>query len=144
MLKYMISACLAGINCKYDGGNNLKENILNLVKKGEAILICPEQMGGLPTPRPPAEIIGNKVININNEDVTEYFLKGADEALKIAKIYGIKTAILKERSPSCGVHQIYDGTHAGKTTTGSGITARLFKENGIKIISEEENQKSPI
>lgn len=138
MAKYIISACLAGIDCKYDGGNNYRESIAELVKNENVILICPEQMGGLATPRIPAEIKGEQVINKEGEDVTEEFLKGAESALKIAEMSGAEIAILKERSPSCGVHKIYDGSHTGKVIKGSGITAKLLKELGIKIISEEE------
>ncbi|MCF7918959.1 MAG: DUF523 domain-containing protein [Candidatus Cloacimonetes bacterium] len=138
MPKYLISACLAGLNCKYDGGNNLHLKIMKLVNSGEAILICPEQLGGLPTPRPPAEIIENKVININGEDVTVQFQKGAQEALLAAQNLGITYAILKERSPSCGVHYIYDGTHSGKIIPGQGITTSLLQKHNIKILSEKD------
>jgi len=138
MEKILISACLAGVNCKYDGGNNLHPEILKLVKSGAAILICPEQMGGLPTPRLASEIIGENVFNTAGEDVTAQFTKGAEEALRLAKLYNITQAILKERSPSCGVNFIYDGTFSSNKITGSGYTTRLLKANGIKVISEEE------
>jgi len=141
MDKILISACLAGVNCKYDDGNNLHPEILKLVESGAAILICPEQMGGLPTPRLASEIIGENVFNTAGEDVTAQFTKGAQETLRIAKLYGITKAILKERSPSCGVHYIYDGTFSSKKIKGSGFTCRLLKANGIKILSEEEYLK---
>jgi len=138
MIKYIISACLAGVNCKYDGGNNLKDEIAELIRNGEAVLICPEQMGGMPTPRPAAEINGDKVINICGEDVTHNFEKGAQEALRIAKLYNATHAVLKERSPSCGVNFIYDGSHQGKKISGKGFTTRLLEKHGINIVSEEE------
>ncbi|MCF7911280.1 MAG: DUF523 domain-containing protein [Candidatus Cloacimonetes bacterium] len=138
MEKILISACLAGMNCKYDGGNNLHPEIIKLVESGAAILICPEQMGGLPTPRLPAEIIGDSVFNNIGEDVTAQFAKGATETLRLAKLYGITKAILKERSPSCGVHYIYDGTFSGTKIKGSGLTCLLLQAHGIKISSEEE------
>jgi uncharacterized protein YbbK (DUF523 family) len=138
MDKILISACLAGMNCKYDGENNLHPEILKLVESGRAVLICPEQMGGLPTPRLPSEIIGKNVFNTAGEDVTAQFTKGAQEALRLAKLYNITQAILKESSPSCGVHNIYDGTFSGNKIKDSGFTTRLLQAKGIKISSEEE------
>lgn len=135
---YLVSACLAGVNCKYNGKNNLVEEIKKLAKEGKAVLVCPEQLGGLPTPRLPSEIKNGRVINVKGEDVTEEFYKGAYETLKIAKLYGIKTAILKSKSPSCGKHKVYDGTFSGRLINGEGITAKLLKENGIDVISEDE------
>ena len=133
----LISACLVGINCKYNGGNNFKEKALELVKKGEAIPICPEQLGGLPTPRVAAEIkIINgkrKVINNKGEDVTENFERGAKEVLKLAKSLNIKKAVLKSRSPSCGKGKIYDGNFNGELVDGNGILAQMLIDNGIEI-----------
>ncbi|QZY56332.1 DUF523 domain-containing protein [Crassaminicella profunda] len=143
----LISACLAGVDCKYDGENNLREEILSLVKEKKAILVCPEQLGGLSTPRVPCEIVGGdgqavlnkcaKVMNKNGEDKTSCFLKGAQQALRIAKLYGVKSAILKGKSPSCGKGMIYDGSFSGKKKNGDGVTAALFKKEGIKIVDEE-------
>lgn len=138
MEKYLVSACLCGVNCKYNGKNNLNEKCLKLAKEGKAILICPEQLGGLTTPRKPSEINKDKVINEIGEDVTLNFEKGAKEVLKIAKIYNINKAILKEGSPSCGVNKIYDGTFSGNKINGMGICASLLKENNIKVISSED------
>ena len=142
---YLISSCLCGINCKYSGGNNLNEKCLDILKEGKGILICPEQLGGLSTPRLPAEIIGkaenilrgmDKIITKNNIDVTNEFLKGAKETLKIAKLYNINKAILKDGSPSCGVNYIYDGSFTGKKIKGNGLTTEILMENGIKVISD--------
>ena len=134
----LISACLAGKNCKYDGGNNSNIKVLDLMKREECILVCPETLGGLKIPRLPAEIVGDKVIRKDGADVTKEFEKGAKETLRIAKENICDMVILKSRSPSCGCGKIYDGTFSGKLVGGDGITARLLKENGIKVITEED------
>ena len=145
---YLISACLCGVNCKYNGLNNLNDKCLELLRKGEALLVCPEQLGGLNTPRIPSETLGNakdiielnkgKVINKEGKDVTKEFLKGAKEALKIAKEANIKKAILKESSPSCGSNFVYDGSFTGNKIKGKGITTYLLEKEGIEIISEKD------
>lgn len=145
---YLISACLCGINCKYNGLNNYNEICDKLLASGKAILVCPEQLGGLPTPRIPSEIIGesSNILNNNNgsvidktgNDVTPQFIKGAKETLQIAKKLNIKKAILKDGSPSCGVNYIYDGNFNGTKIKGMGLTAQLLKESSIDIISELE------
>ena len=136
---YLVSACLVGINCKYNGNNNYNENALKLVQCGNAIPVCPEQLGGLPTPRIPAEIKiidgKRKVINKEGKDVTEYFEKGANEVLKLCKQLNIKKVFLQPRSPSCGVGNIYDGSFTGILVDGNGITAQLLKDNGIEVES---------
>lgn len=147
----IVSACLGGVNCKYNGGNNHNPEILELVKRGEAILICPEQLGGCPTPRSAAEVYGGtgkdvllgkaKVINKDGKDVTDEFIKGAKEALKIAQGYGAKTAILKSGSPSCGKGRICDGSFSGKKIEGNGVTAEIFLENGIEVSTETYDVK---
>ncbi|MBR3280233.1 MAG: DUF523 domain-containing protein [Clostridia bacterium] len=138
---YLVSACLAGINCKYNGKNNYNEKVFNLVKEGKAIPVCPEQLGGLMTPRIPSEIkiIDGKrrVINKEGQDVTEQFEKGAQEVLRICKEFNIDKVILQPRSPSCGVGKIYDGNFNGTLIDGNGITADLLIENGIKILKED-------
>lgn len=138
----LISACLIGINCKYNGENNFNKKALELVKSGQAIPVCPEQMGGLPTPRNPAEMrmINNKkcVVNSKNEDVTKEFLKGADEVLKLVKELNIKKAVLQSRSPSCGVDKIYSGKFDGKLIDGNGILAQMLIDNGIEAVDIEE------
>ncbi|HCW53436.1 MAG TPA: DUF523 domain-containing protein [Clostridium sp.] len=148
---YLISACLCGINCKYSGGNNLNETCLKLLREGRAILICPEQLGGLSTPRNPAELKSSaediingkgKVIDNKGNDVTDKFLKGAYEALNIAQEIGITKAILKEGSPSCGCNLVYDGTFSGNKISGKGLTAYLFEQEGITVFSDEDTQTS--
>ena len=134
--KILVSACLLGINCKYSGSNNLNEKVLEYLKDKEVIPICPEILGGLSTPRPSSEIINDKVINNKNEDVTKEYKKGAEESLKLAKLFNVKKALLKAKSPSCGCGKIYDGTFKGILVDGDGITTRLFKDNGIEVITE--------
>ncbi|MDI3534569.1 MAG: hypothetical protein PWQ82_934 [Thermosediminibacterales bacterium] len=146
----LVSACLTGLCCKYNGGSNYNEKVYKLVEMRKAIPFCPEQLGGLPTPRPPSEIINGdgkdiflgkaKVINSSGEDVTQKFIKGAEESLKLAKTMRVKKAILKSRSPSCGCGMIYDGTFSGRKKKGNGVTAELFMQNGIEVITEEEYQ----
>ena len=139
--KIMVSACLLGDNCKYNGGNNLKGNLINDLKEYTVIKICPEVFGGLSIPRIPAEIINDKVINKENIDVTDNYNLGANIALDIAKKHNIKVAILKQRSPSCGVGKIYDGTFSNTIIDGFGITAKLFKDNDIKLYTEDNYQE---
>lgn len=138
----LISACLAGMNCKYSGGNNLNEKVVELLKKGDAILVCPEQLGGLPTPRVGAEIkvIDGKryVFTKDGRDVTEEYERGAKEVLDLAKRINATKAILKSRSPSCGVNIIYDGTFTKTIIEGDGVTTKLLRENGIEVISSDD------
>lgn len=134
----LVSACLIGINCKYSGDNNENDKVKKYLKDKEFTLVCPEQLGGLSTPRPPAEIVGKRVMTNQNEDVTENFIRGAKETLKIARLYVCSEAILKEGSPSCGCNLIYDGTFSGNKISGEGITADLLKKEGIKVRSEKE------
>jgi len=135
---YIVSACLIGVNCKYDNGNNENESVINFLKDKKFIPVCPEQLGGLTTPRDPAEITGDKIIDIKGIDVTYNFKKGAEETLKIARACNCKIAILKEQSPSCGVKKIYDGSFSGRIISGEGVTSRILKENGIEVMSEYE------
>ena len=122
-MNILVSACLLGVNCKYSGKNNRNENVLRLAEKHTLIPVCPEQLGGLPTPRYPSEICGGRVINNIGEDVTAYYEKGAGEALNIAKLFGCERAVLKARSPECGSKEIYDGTFTKTVIQGKGITA---------------------
>jgi len=136
----LVSACLMGIDCKYNGGNNKIEILNELLKDETLIPVCPEQLGGLKTPRNPSEIImidGNQhVVDKKGNDVTLQFIKGAEETLKIAKIYSIKKAILKSRSPSCGSKKVYDGTFSGNLVEGEGVTAAFLRSNNIKVFNE--------
>jgi uncharacterized protein YbbK (DUF523 family) len=144
----LCSACLLGVNCRYNGISKPNEKIIALSKKEILIPICPEQLGGQATPRLDAEITGGdgsavldkkaKVIESNGNDVSSNFINGAEEVLKIAKLFNIKEAILKQRSPSCGSGKIYDGTFSRKVIEGDGVTTALLKKNGIKVISEED------
>lgn len=134
----LISACLAGKNCKYNGGNNARKEILEFMEKEECILVCPEQLGGLPTPRPCSEIQGGQVMNTEGIDVTKEYVLGAKKALEIAKEHHCTTAILKAKSPSCGCGHIYDGTFSHTVIDGDGIFVRLAKENGITCINDED------
>ena len=138
MERILISACLVGDNVKYDGGNNKNPLIEKLLEKYELVPFCPEVEGGLPTPRHPSEQRGEQVVNDIDEDVTDEFNRGADLALNICLYLKITKAILKERSPSCGVHSIYDGTFSHKVIPGSGVTAALLKRKGITVYSEDE------
>lgn len=132
----LVSACLLGIDCKYSGGNNYSEKLMELIKYKKAIPICPEQLGGLTTPRPPSEIQDGeggevlagkaKVVTASGKDVTDAFIKGAEESLKIAKLYGATTAILKSLSPSCGCGTIYDGSFSNTKKLGNGVTTALL------------------
>jgi uncharacterized protein YbbK (DUF523 family) len=134
----IVSACLADVHCRYDGGGKPCEAVIRLVAEGKAIPVCPEQLGGLPTPRLPAEQIGDKVIRKDGMDVTAEFKRGAQEALKIAKLVGAKTAILKARSPSCGSGKVYDGSFSGRLVDGNGVFAYMYKEEGLEVKTEEE------
>jgi len=136
--KILVSACLLGINCKYDGTSNKNEKILKLAKDYILIPACPEILGGLPIPREPAERKGKKVITKSGKDVTKHFEKGAREVLKICEILKIKKAILKQKSPSCGCGKIYDGTFSGRLIKGDGVTTKLLKKNKIKVFTEED------
>ncbi len=135
-MNILISACLLGVNCRYDGGGKLIDQIDQLKERYNLIPVCPEVYGGLQTPREPAEIIDEKVINRKGEDVSQNFTRGANETLHLAELYNCKYAILKERSPSCGFGEIYDGTFSGRLVKGNGYTAELLSKNGIKIIGE--------
>lgn len=142
---YIISACLMGENCKYNGGNNKCQWVVDFAEKHSHVLVCPETEGGLKSPRSPSEIAGDKVINREGEDVTQFFLKGAVKSYERAKEAAaekgepIEGAILKAKSPSCGCGRIYDGTFSKTLTDGNGIFARLLIENNIKVITEKEN-----
>ncbi len=138
MEKILISACLVGDKVKYDGHSNYNEKVKLLLEKYELVPFCPEVEGGLTTPRKPSERVKDRVKMEGGRDVTKNFQNGAELALNICLYLGIKIAILKENSPSCGVNKIYDGSFSHKLIDGQGVTAELLKRKGIKVISENE------
>ena len=136
-MNILISACLLEADCRYSGVRGSYPELKALAEKYHLIPVCPEQMGGLPTPRTPSEIVGDKVLAKDGRDVTAQFEKGAEEALRMAQLFHCKYAILKANSPSCGYGTIYDGTHSGVLTRGNGKTAELLSRNGIIILNEK-------
>ncbi len=137
-MKILVSACLLGLSCRYDGASRPCEAVLALGEKHTLIPFCPECYGGLATPRVPAEIAGNRVINKEGLDVTAQYEKGAAEALLLYRQMGCSCALLKEKSPSCGCGQVYDGTFRGTLTKGNGITAALLLRHGIPVYGESQ------
>lgn len=140
----IVSKCFTGECCRYDGRSNYDPEIAALVERGEATAVCPEQLGGLPTPRTPAELTGSgelvlcglaSAVARDGRDVTEHFISGAEEALRTAVSHGCTRAILKAKSPSCGVGLIYDGSFSSSLVPGDGVTAALFKRAGIEVES---------
>ena len=140
-MKILISACLLGIPCRYDGKAKPQPWAEALAARHDLVPVCPEQLGGLPTPRNPSERRGDRVVMNDGRDVTAEYRRGAEETLRLARLYGCTAAVLKERSPSCGCGRIYDGTFTGTLTDGDGVTAALLKENGIKVYGESELEK---
>lgn len=139
--KLLISACLTGENCKYNGGNNYIAAVVCLKDRYELISVCPEQDGGLPTPRESSERLGDKVVSRSGNDVTAQFTHGAQHALDTALKNGCTRALLKERSPSCGCGAIYDGSFTGTVIAGDGVTAALLKAHGITVYGESDINK---
>lgn len=137
-MKIAVSACLLGQNCKYNGGNNRHEWVLRLVEGHEVLPICPEAAGGLPCPRPPAEIVGERVLNNRGEDVTAAFHLGAATTLQAVRDFGAELVILKSRSPSCGTRTVYDGTFSGALVPGQGVAAAMLTAAGFRVINEDE------
>jgi uncharacterized protein YbbK (DUF523 family) len=138
----LVSACLLGLPCRYDGTGKADERLFALAKTHLLIPVCPEQLGGLPTPRPSAERYGARVITRDERDVTTAFTKGADQVLFLAQLYGCQIAILKANSPSCGSGQVYDGTFSGRLVPGDGLTAALLKQHGLTLLSEQDDLMS--
>ena len=135
----LVSACLLGVPCRYDAKGKADERLLALAKAHPLIPVCPEQLGGLSTPRPPAERNGERVLTQNGEDVTDAFRRGAEQTLSLARLLGCKTAILKANSPSCGSGSIYDGSFQKRLIPGEGMTATLLRQNGITVLSEQDD-----
>ena len=136
MENLLISACLLGVSCRYDGKSKPVPEVTELMGKYNLIPVCAEIMGGLSTPRPPAEIVGDKVLTESGKDVTAEYIKGAEEVLRLGKIFGCKKALLKERSPSCGTGIIHNGKFDGGVVSGFGKTAGLLIKNGIEVFGE--------
>ena len=138
-MKILVSACLLGIACKYSGGDNACPALLDAVRESghTFVPVCPEVYGGLPTPRPPAERLGSRVVTESGTDVTAEYRRGAEAALQLAELYGCKAAVLKANSPSCGRGVIYDGTFQHRKIPGSGVTAELLEAHGICIYNED-------
>lgn len=134
--RILVSACLLGVNCRYSGDGKRIAEIDRLMERAELIPLCPEILGGLPTPRPPAERIGERVMNREGADVTAAFARGAQESLRLAELFGARFALLKERSPSCGMGKIYDGSFRGRIVDGNGVTAQLLAAHGISVYGE--------
>ena len=134
----LVSACLLGVACRYDGASKgLPDSVLReLMARHVLVPACPEQLGGLPTPRLPSERIGAQVVMKDGTEVTAAYRRGAEEALRLARLFGCRRAVLKERSPSCGSGTIYDGSFSGRLAGGDGVTAALLRENGIAVCGE--------
>ena len=136
--RILVSACLLGVYCRYNGERKQMDGIERLMERAELIPVCPEILGGLPTPRPAAERVGNRVMNREGADVTEAYRRGAEETLRLAELFGAKMALLKERSPSCGMGKIHDGSFLGRIVDGSGVTAELLASYGVTVLGESE------
>ncbi|MCX7856016.1 MAG: DUF523 domain-containing protein [Anaerolineae bacterium] len=143
----LVSACLLGLPTAYDGRGHPVAELIRLAAMGRVIPVCPEVAGGLPVPRPPAEIVGGsggdvldgraRVLTASGEDVTEAYIRGAEVALALVRRYGIRLAVMKARSPSCGPSGIYNGSHSGRLVPGEGVAVALLRREGVRVISEE-------
>ncbi len=139
MKRILVSRCFTGECCRYDGKHNLVPEIRELADRGIAVPVCPEQLGGLPTPRTPSEIRSDRVIMRDGTDVTDNFRRGAERALAICLGQGCVCAVTKAKSPSCGCGRVYDGTFTGTLVSGDGIFVRLLKEAGIPVCTEKDD-----
>lgn len=137
-MKWLVSGCLLGIACRHDGESSPSPHVMALIGRHDLYPICPEQLGGLPTPRPPCEIAGGRVFSHDGEERTEAFLRGAGEAMRLYRLLGCEGAILKARSPSCGPGQVYDGTFSGVLTCGHGFFAGMLSGESIPMLTEED------
>ena len=135
-MRILISACLLGARCRYDGASKPQPWIAALAERHTLVPVCPEQLGGLSTPRPPSERRGDRVVTRTGGDVTAQYRRGAEETLRLCRLLGCEAALLKERSPSCGSGEIYDGTFTGTLTEGDGVTAELLRAQGIPVYGE--------
>ncbi len=135
--KLLVSACLFGVGCRYDGLSKPNPEVISLSDEYELVPFCPEIYGGLPTPRTPSEIVGDRVVMKDGTDVTAQYHKGATEALRLCNFLGINKACLKAKSPSCGIGLVYDGSFSGRLVEGDGITAKVLKEASILVFTED-------
>lgn len=140
-MKILVSACLLGRNCKYSGGNNRRESVIRYLQDKEYIPVCPEVEAGMPVPRPPVEIRDGRVISIEGKDLDAVYRRGVAKVMEILQKEEIGLAILKAKSPTCGVHEIYDGTFTGKKIPGQGLLAQALQEAGIPILDENDLEK---
>ncbi|UZP66445.1 DUF523 domain-containing protein [Desulfovibrio mangrovi] len=140
MPEYVVSACLAGCHCRYDGEATPDERVLQLIREGKALPLCPEQLGGLPTPRPPFELLDGRAVDCNGNDITPAMLRGVEEAMHLVQLAGCTKAVLKSRSPSCGFGTIYDGTFSGTRITGNGLFADRLHKAGLIVHTEDHWQ----
>ena len=136
--RILVSACLLGVACRYDGKGQAIPRLNELLAACEAIPVCPEQLGGLPTPRTPSERVGARVLSKNGADVTDAFHRGADAACHLARLYGARLALMKARSPSCGAGTIYDGSFSGRVAPGDGVTGEALKAMGLDVYTEDD------
>ena len=140
-MRLLISACLLGCRCRYDGASKPQPWIAALAERHELVPVCPEQMGGLATPRLPAERQGDRVVTKEGADVTAQYRRGAEEALRLCRLFHCQAALLKERSPSCGCGSVYDGTFTGALTAGDGVTAELLRAEGVPVYGESRAEE---
>ena len=139
----LVSACLVGEPCRYDGRSKPCETVQKLAERYLLVPVCPECLGGLPIPREPSEIVGDRVLNRNGVDVTDRYRSGAEKALIIARANGCRIAVLKEKSPSCGKGTVHNGKFDGGLVPGNGVTAALLEANGVRVVGESETEKIP-
>lgn len=140
-MEILVSACLLGLNCRYDGSGCYHAGLEKLKSLHHMIPICPELYGGLPTPREPAEIVGDKVLTKSGRNVTAQYEKGAQEVLALARMFNCRVAVLKAKSPSCGKKVVYDGRFSGKLVDGNGVLAQLLIDEGLTVLTEDEIEK---
>ena len=136
--EFIVSACLCGVSCRYDGQASTVDELAALSEQGRALAVCPEVEGGLGMPRHPCERLGERVLGKDGSDVTGQFVAGAEKTLELAREHGIRLAVLKERSPSCGSGVIYDGSFSGRRIQGRGVTAELLLRHGLTVVNEED------
>lgn len=140
-MNILVSSCLLGLDCRYCGTGCANEQVIRLGETHRLIPVCPEQMGGMPTPRPPVELVNGRAVDGTGADYTEQFEKGANEAVKLAELFHCTCAVLKSRSPSCGCGTVYDGTFSGRLVEGSGMAAEKLKKAGVKVFTENDLDK---